>query len=67
MIIVVALILTAMVFYQKGIIFGLVFFLADWVIIGNIVKAVFGDRGTGTFVFSVVTIALGYYCAYMLR
>lgn len=65
--VVILIISVIMVFLKKGLFFGLGFLVIDWFVVGNIVRSVFGDNGKGYFVFSVVTLALGYYCAYMMR
>lgn len=64
--VIVLLISFGLVFYHKGILFGLGFLAIGWLVVGNIVRAVFGERA-GFFPFAIVIGALAYYCSYVLR
>ena len=55
------------VFYNKGLLFGLGFLVIGWFVVGNIIKAIFKTDEAGFFPFAIAMGALAYYCAYVLR
>ena len=65
--VIVLLISCGIVFYNKGFLFGLGFLVVGWLVVGNIIKAIFKTDEAFFFPFAIAMGALAYYCAYVLR
>jgi len=53
-------------FLQQGLFIWSRFF-GGWLVVGNIIKAIFKTDEAGFFPFAIAMGALAYYCAYVLR
>lgn len=55
------------VFLKKGFLSGLIFLIMDWLIVGNIIRYIFGENPKGYFLFAAASLALAYFYVYVIR